>query len=116
MWVRPSGSSHRPGTPTRRRANSPQWDLPLCQRQRTNLDQLEEVVSLQAELMDLRGDAAGPAEGIVIESRVEKGRGYGCQMFGPQSFALAPDRVCNGAATGMSPRCLCSAVRSVWAR
>ena len=52
----------------RRRIRSP--------TQRTNLDQLEEVVSLQAELMDLRGDAGGPAEGIVIESRVEKGRGY----------------------------------------
>jgi len=40
-----------------------------------NLDQLEEVISLQAELLDLRGDPTGPAEGIVVESRVEKGRG-----------------------------------------
>jgi translation initiation factor IF-2 len=39
------------------------------------LDKLEEAIVLQAELMGLRGDDNGPAEGIVVESRMERGRG-----------------------------------------
>ena len=71
--------------------------------QRTNLDQLEEVISLQAEFMDLRGDTTGAVEGIVIESRVEKGRGYeanrqflaggGCGACGGTLMAPFPSAV-----------------------
>jgi translation initiation factor IF-2 len=39
------------------------------------VDNLLEAIQLQAEIMDLRENAKGPAEGIVIESKIEVGRG-----------------------------------------
>nr|WP_297347597.1 translation initiation factor IF-2 [uncultured Glaciecola sp.] len=39
------------------------------------IDDLLEAISLQAELLDLQAVATGPARGIVIESRLDKGRG-----------------------------------------
>lgn len=40
-----------------------------------NLDKLLEMVLLVADLEDLRGEIDGPAEGLVIESHMEQGRG-----------------------------------------
>jgi translation initiation factor IF-2 len=39
------------------------------------VEELLEAISLQAELLDLQAVATGPATGIVIESRLDKGRG-----------------------------------------
>ncbi|MFL5784141.1 MAG: translation initiation factor IF-2 [Bacteriovoracaceae bacterium] len=39
------------------------------------IDDLLEAIQLQAEIMDLRENAKGPAEGVVIESKIEIGRG-----------------------------------------
>lgn len=39
------------------------------------VDGLLEAIQLQAEIMDLRENAKGPAEGVVIESKIETGRG-----------------------------------------
>jgi len=41
----------------------------------TNLDKLLEAIVLQAEVLDLRAAVDRPAEGTVIESRLDKGRG-----------------------------------------
>ncbi len=41
----------------------------------TNLDKLEEAILLQAELLDLKASSTLPAQGVVIESRLERGRG-----------------------------------------
>ena len=41
----------------------------------TNLDKLLETILLQAELLDLRANPNRPAEGTVIEARLDKGRG-----------------------------------------
>ncbi|MCX7353924.1 MAG: translation initiation factor IF-2 [Alphaproteobacteria bacterium] len=41
----------------------------------TNLDKLEEAILLQAEVLELKANADRPAQGIVIESRLERGRG-----------------------------------------
>jgi len=40
-----------------------------------NVDKLEEAVALMAEMMELRAPADGAAEGVVIESRKDKGLG-----------------------------------------
>ncbi len=42
---------------------------------KTGLDELAEAISLQAELMDLKANPDRDADGLVIESRIEKGRG-----------------------------------------
>jgi translation initiation factor IF-2 len=39
------------------------------------VEELLEAISLQAELLDLQAVPTGPAKGIVIESRLDKGRG-----------------------------------------
>ncbi len=40
-----------------------------------NLDKLLELISLQAEVLDLKADPSRPAEGTVIEARLDRGRG-----------------------------------------
>jgi translation initiation factor IF-2 len=42
---------------------------------RTNLDGLIEAILLQAEVMDLKADPERSAEGVVIEAKLDKGRG-----------------------------------------
>lgn len=39
------------------------------------IDDLLEAILLQAEILDLRADAKGAVEGVVIESKIEQGRG-----------------------------------------
>jgi len=43
--------------------------------EKTNLDKLEEAILLQAELLDLKANPDRPASGIIIEAKVEQGRG-----------------------------------------
>ncbi len=42
---------------------------------KTNLDKLEEAVLLQAELLDMRANPDRAAEGVVVEAKLERGRG-----------------------------------------
>ncbi|MGZ8995228.1 MAG: translation initiation factor IF-2 [Rhodospirillales bacterium] len=44
-------------------------------KQGLNLDKLQEAILLQAEVLDLKANPERPAEGIVIETKVERGRG-----------------------------------------
>ena len=41
----------------------------------TNVDKLLEMILLEAELLDLKADASRRARGVVLEARVEQGRG-----------------------------------------
>ncbi|MBM3541568.1 MAG: translation initiation factor IF-2, partial [Alphaproteobacteria bacterium] len=41
----------------------------------TNLDKLEEAILLQAEILELKSNPNRPANGVVIESKLERGRG-----------------------------------------
>jgi translation initiation factor IF-2 len=41
----------------------------------TNLDKLEEAITLQAELLELKANPGRTAEGVVVESLLDKGRG-----------------------------------------
>jgi translation initiation factor IF-2 len=43
--------------------------------QKTNLDKLKESILLQAELLDLSASFSGSATGVVIESKIDKGKG-----------------------------------------
>ena len=44
-------------------------------KQGTNLDKVADAILLQAELLDLKANPDRPAEGIIIETKVERGRG-----------------------------------------
>ncbi len=49
--------------------------VPVSALKGDGMDDLLESVKLQAEMMDLRAEPKGKAEGVVIESKVEDGRG-----------------------------------------
>ncbi len=42
---------------------------------KTGLDKLEEAILLQAELLELKANPVRPAEGVIIEAKLERGRG-----------------------------------------
>jgi translation initiation factor IF-2 len=50
-------------------------DVEVSAKQGLNLDKLQEAILLQAEVLDLKANPDRPAEGIVIETKVERGRG-----------------------------------------
>uniref|UniRef100_UPI0025BF5A22 translation initiation factor IF-2 n=1 Tax=Elioraea sp. TaxID=2185103 RepID=UPI0025BF5A22 len=50
-------------------------DIEVSALKRTNLDKLEEAILLQAEVLDLKANPDRAAEGTVIESRLDRGRG-----------------------------------------
>jgi translation initiation factor IF-2 len=50
-------------------------DIEVSALKKTNLDKLEEAILLQAELLDLTANPNRLAEGVVLEARLERGRG-----------------------------------------
>jgi len=44
-------------------------------KEKTNLDKLEEAILLQAELMDIKANPEREAQGLVVEAKLERGRG-----------------------------------------
>ena len=50
-------------------------DVEVSAKNKTNLDKLVDAILLQAEMLDLKAPQEGPAEGVVIEARMDKGRG-----------------------------------------
>ena len=50
-------------------------EVPVSALKRTNLDKLLEGIHLQAEILELRANPDRSAEGIVIEAKLERGRG-----------------------------------------
>jgi len=50
-------------------------DVEVSATKRLHLDKLEEAILLQAEILDLRANPDRAAEGSVIESRLDRGRG-----------------------------------------
>ncbi|MGL5784434.1 MAG: translation initiation factor IF-2 [Alphaproteobacteria bacterium] len=50
-------------------------DVEVSAKTGLNLDKLEETILLQAEILDLKANPDRLAEGVVVEARLEKGRG-----------------------------------------
>jgi translation initiation factor IF-2 len=50
-------------------------EVPVSALKRTGIDKLLEAISLQAELLDLKANPNRSAEGVVIEAKLERGRG-----------------------------------------
>lgn len=49
--------------------------VPVSALKKTNLDKLEEAILLVAEMLALTANPTAPASGVVIESRIDKGKG-----------------------------------------
>ena len=50
-------------------------DVEVSATKKLNLDRLLEIVGLQAEVLELKANASRPAEGTVIEAKLDRGRG-----------------------------------------
>ncbi len=49
--------------------------VPISALKGDGVDDLLDSIAIQAEILDLRADPSGSAEGVVIESKIEQGRG-----------------------------------------
>jgi translation initiation factor IF-2 len=75
-------------------------EVPVSATKRMNLDKLLEAIHLQAEILDLKANPNRSAEGIVIEAKLERGRGpVGTVLVQRGSLAVG-DIVVAGAAWG----------------
>src|SRR6202140_885108 len=50
-------------------------ELEVSAKQKTNLDKLLDTIALQSEVLELKANPNRPAEGTVIEARLDRGRG-----------------------------------------
>lgn len=50
-------------------------DVEVSAKTGQNLDKLLEAILLQAEMLDLKADSERTAEGVVIEAKLDRGRG-----------------------------------------
>ena len=50
-------------------------EVPVSATKKMNLDKLLEAIQLQAEVLELRANIDGRAEGIIIEAKLDRGRG-----------------------------------------
>jgi translation initiation factor IF-2 len=74
--------------------------IPVSALKRTNLDKLLEAILLQAELLDLKSNPDRPAEGVVIESKVEQGRGSVATVLVQRGTLKVGDIIVAGAEWG----------------
>jgi translation initiation factor IF-2 len=75
-------------------------EIEVSAKQKTNLDKLLEAIALQAEVLDLRANADRPAEGSVIEARLDKGRGPVATMLVQRGTLRVGDIVVAGTQWG----------------
>lgn len=69
-------------------------------KQRTNLDKLEEVILLQAEMLELKANPHRLASGVVIESKIDKGRGPVATLLVQKGTLRVGDSIVVGSAYG----------------
>lgn len=50
-------------------------EIEVSATEKTNLDKLLEAITLQSELLELRANPNRPADGILVEARLDRGRG-----------------------------------------
>ncbi len=75
-------------------------DVEVSATKRTGLDKLQEAILLQAEILDLRANPDRTAEGSVIESRLDRGRGPVATMLVQKGTLHQGDIVVAGAEWG----------------
>jgi translation initiation factor IF-2 len=75
-------------------------DVEVSAKNKTNLDKLLEMISLQAELLDLKTNPDRPAEGTVIEAKLDRGRGPVATVLVQRGTLRVGDIIVAGAEMG----------------
>src|SRR4051794_22812770 len=75
-------------------------DVEVSAKNKTNLDKLLEMIALQAELLDLKTNAGRPAEGTVIEAKLDRGRGPVATVLVQRGTLKVGDIIVAGAEMG----------------
>jgi translation initiation factor IF-2 len=75
-------------------------EVEVSATERTNLDKLLEAILLQAELLELKANPDRPAEGVIIEAKLEQGRGPVGTMLVQRGTLRVGDIVVAGGAWG----------------
>ena len=75
-------------------------DVEVSAKNKTNLDKLLEMISLQADILDLKTNASRPAEGTVIEAKLDRGRGPVATVLVQRGTLRVGDIIVAGAEMG----------------
>src|SRR6266536_2703727 len=75
-------------------------DVEVSATKKTNLDRLLETIGLQSEILELRADPHRPAEGTVIEAKLDRGRGSVATVLVQRGTLHVGDLVVAGAEWG----------------
>ncbi len=75
-------------------------DVEVSAKNKTNLDKLLEMIALQAELLDLKTNSDRPAEGTVIEAKLDRGRGPVATVLVQRGTLRVGDIIVAGAEMG----------------
>jgi translation initiation factor IF-2 len=75
-------------------------DVEVSAKNKTNLDKLLEMIALQAELLDLKTNTDRPAEGTVIEAKLDRGRGPVATVLVQRGTLRVGDIIVAGAEMG----------------
>src|SRR6187455_2534880 len=75
-------------------------DVEVSATKKTNLDKLLDTIALQAEILDLKANPERPAEGTVIEAKLDRGRGPVATVLVQRGTLKVGDLVVAGAESG----------------
>jgi translation initiation factor IF-2 len=75
-------------------------DVEVSAKNKTNLDRLLEMIALQADLLDLKTNSDRPAEGTVIEAKLDRGRGPVATVLVQRGTLRVGDIIVAGAEMG----------------
>ena len=75
-------------------------DVEVSAKNKTNLDKLLEMIALQADLLDLKTNPNRPAEGTVIEAKLDRGRGPVATVLVQRGTLRVGDIIVAGAEMG----------------
>lgn len=73
---------------------------PISAKTGANIDDLLDAILLQAEVLELKAVAEGPAKGVIVESRLDKGRGPVSTILVRQGMLRKGDIVLAGSEYG----------------
>jgi translation initiation factor IF-2 len=75
-------------------------DVEVSAKNNTNLDRLLEMIALQADILELKTNSQRPAEGTVIEAKLDRGRGPVATVLVQRGTLRVGDIVVAGAEMG----------------